>query len=137
MSWIRVEDWGEVIRQDLVQLQLIQDMTLDMKLWRSRITVEDLSQDYLSPLLSLVQICSRCQEVVLQCLQVVTFPQMTPFACLLLTLWVETFLYMAIFSFKVICLVDLHFAFVSFFLHLLVHLTIFYLLHLLLFHLSI
>ncbi|KAG5629582.1 hypothetical protein H5410_001299 [Solanum commersonii] len=33
--------WGEVIRQDLAQLHLIEDMTLDRKEWRSRIKVED------------------------------------------------------------------------------------------------
>ncbi|KAG5629018.1 hypothetical protein H5410_000735 [Solanum commersonii] len=32
--------WGEVIRQDLVQLHLTEDMTLDRKEWRSRIKVE-------------------------------------------------------------------------------------------------
>ncbi|KAG5570522.1 hypothetical protein H5410_060288 [Solanum commersonii] len=32
--------WGEVIRQDLVQLHLTEDMTLDRKEWRSRIRVE-------------------------------------------------------------------------------------------------
>ncbi|KAG5592657.1 hypothetical protein H5410_043171 [Solanum commersonii] len=33
--------WGEVIRQDLAQLHLTEDMTLDKKEWRSRIKVED------------------------------------------------------------------------------------------------
>ncbi|KAG5613703.1 hypothetical protein H5410_013527, partial [Solanum commersonii] len=32
--------WGEVIRQDLAQLHLTEDMTLDKKEWRSRIRVE-------------------------------------------------------------------------------------------------
>ncbi|KAG5592517.1 hypothetical protein H5410_043031, partial [Solanum commersonii] len=32
--------WGEVIRQDLAQLHLTEDMTLDRKEWRSRIKVE-------------------------------------------------------------------------------------------------
>ncbi|KAG5598547.1 hypothetical protein H5410_029917 [Solanum commersonii] len=32
--------WGEVIRQDLAQLHLTDDMTLDRKEWRSRIKVE-------------------------------------------------------------------------------------------------
>ncbi|KAG5606376.1 hypothetical protein H5410_027868 [Solanum commersonii] len=32
--------WGEVIRQDLAQLHLTEDMTLDMKEWRSRIRVK-------------------------------------------------------------------------------------------------
>ncbi|KAG5610770.1 hypothetical protein H5410_022051 [Solanum commersonii] len=32
--------WGEVIRQDLAQLQLTEDITLDRKEWRSRIKVE-------------------------------------------------------------------------------------------------
>ncbi|KAG5628789.1 hypothetical protein H5410_000506, partial [Solanum commersonii] len=31
--------WGEVIRQDLAQLHLTEDMTLDRKEWRSRIKV--------------------------------------------------------------------------------------------------
>ncbi|KAG5614626.1 hypothetical protein H5410_014450 [Solanum commersonii] len=35
--------WGEVIRQDLAQLHLTEDMTLDRKEWRSRIKVEDVS----------------------------------------------------------------------------------------------
>ncbi|KAG5582964.1 hypothetical protein H5410_053591 [Solanum commersonii] len=34
--------WGEVIRQDLAQLHLTEDMTLDRKEWRSRIKVEDI-----------------------------------------------------------------------------------------------
>ncbi|KAG5616451.1 hypothetical protein H5410_016275 [Solanum commersonii] len=33
--------WGEVIRQDLTQLHLTDDMTLDRKEWRSRIKVEE------------------------------------------------------------------------------------------------
>ncbi|KAL3363599.1 hypothetical protein AABB24_012720 [Solanum stoloniferum] len=32
--------WGEVIRQDLAQLRITEDMTLDRKEWRSRIKVE-------------------------------------------------------------------------------------------------
>ncbi|XP_009767208.2 uncharacterized protein [Nicotiana sylvestris] len=32
--------WGEVIRQDLALLQFIEDMSLDRKVWRSRIRVE-------------------------------------------------------------------------------------------------
>ncbi|KAG5586384.1 hypothetical protein H5410_046818 [Solanum commersonii] len=32
--------WGEVMRQDLTQLYIIEDMTLDRKEWRSRIKVE-------------------------------------------------------------------------------------------------
>ncbi|XP_075080138.1 uncharacterized protein LOC142165497 [Nicotiana tabacum] len=31
--------WEEVIRQDMTQLQLIEDITLDKKAWRSRIRV--------------------------------------------------------------------------------------------------
>ncbi|KAF3667820.1 hypothetical protein FXO37_09837 [Capsicum annuum] len=33
--------WGEVIRRDMEQLQLTEDMTLDRKVWRTRITAED------------------------------------------------------------------------------------------------
>ncbi|KAG5632588.1 hypothetical protein H5410_004305 [Solanum commersonii] len=33
--------WGEVIRQDMAQLHITEDMTLDRKEWRSRIKVED------------------------------------------------------------------------------------------------
>ncbi|KAG5604997.1 hypothetical protein H5410_026489, partial [Solanum commersonii] len=33
--------WGEVIRQDLAQLHLAEDMTLDRKEWRSHIKVEE------------------------------------------------------------------------------------------------
>lgn len=33
--------WGRVIRQDMVQFQLIEDMTLERILWRTRIRVED------------------------------------------------------------------------------------------------
>ncbi|KAM3235512.1 hypothetical protein P3L10_015549 [Capsicum annuum] len=36
--------WGEVIRRDMEQLQLTEDMTLDRKVWRTRITAEDLGQ---------------------------------------------------------------------------------------------
>ncbi|KAG5620031.1 hypothetical protein H5410_005249 [Solanum commersonii] len=32
--------WGEVIRQDMAQLHITKDMTLDRKEWRSRIKVE-------------------------------------------------------------------------------------------------
>ena len=32
--------WGEVIRQDMTQLQLTEDMTLDRKVWRTHIRVE-------------------------------------------------------------------------------------------------
>ena len=32
--------WREVIRHDMEQLHLIEDMTLDRKVWRSRIRVE-------------------------------------------------------------------------------------------------
>ena len=32
--------WREVIRRDIEQLQLTEDMTLDRKVWRSRIRVE-------------------------------------------------------------------------------------------------
>ena len=32
--------WGEVIRQDMALLQLTEDMTLDRRVWRSRIKVE-------------------------------------------------------------------------------------------------
>ncbi|KAG5595319.1 hypothetical protein H5410_036551 [Solanum commersonii] len=32
--------WGEVIRQDLAQLHITEDMALDRKEWRSRIKVE-------------------------------------------------------------------------------------------------
>ncbi|KAM3253038.1 hypothetical protein P3L10_007108 [Capsicum annuum] len=32
--------WREVIRHDMEQLQLTEDMTLDRKVWRSRIRVE-------------------------------------------------------------------------------------------------
>ena len=31
--------WGEVIRHDMTELNLIEDMTLDRKKWRSRIRV--------------------------------------------------------------------------------------------------
>ena len=31
--------WGEVIRQDMVELDLTEDMTLDKKKWRSRIRI--------------------------------------------------------------------------------------------------
>ncbi|XP_070045256.1 uncharacterized protein LOC142163875 [Nicotiana tabacum] len=31
--------WGEVIRQDMILLQLTKDMTLDREVWRSRIRV--------------------------------------------------------------------------------------------------
>ncbi|XP_070003612.1 uncharacterized protein [Nicotiana sylvestris] len=33
--------WGEVIRQDMALLQLTKDMTLDRRVWRSRIKVEE------------------------------------------------------------------------------------------------
>ena len=33
--------WVEVIRQDMEQLQLTEDMTLDRKVWRTRIRAED------------------------------------------------------------------------------------------------
>ncbi|KAF3651837.1 Cysteine proteinase inhibitor 6 [Capsicum annuum] len=33
--------WGEVVRRDMEQLQLTEDMTLDRKVWRTRITAED------------------------------------------------------------------------------------------------
>ncbi|PHT65158.1 Pleiotropic drug resistance protein 1 [Capsicum annuum] len=33
--------WGEVIRRDMEQLQLTEDMTLDRKVWKTRITAED------------------------------------------------------------------------------------------------
>ncbi|KAM3382160.1 hypothetical protein P3S68_007733 [Capsicum galapagoense] len=33
--------WGEVIRRDMEQLQLTEDMTLDRKVWKMRITAED------------------------------------------------------------------------------------------------
>ncbi|KAF3643834.1 putative pre-mRNA-processing factor 6-like [Capsicum annuum] len=33
--------WGEVIRRDMEQLQLTEDMTLDRKVWRARISAED------------------------------------------------------------------------------------------------
>ena len=32
--------WGEVIRKDMEQLQLTEDMTLDRRVWRERIRVE-------------------------------------------------------------------------------------------------
>ncbi|XP_070028184.1 uncharacterized protein [Nicotiana sylvestris] len=32
--------WGEVIRRDMTPLQLTEDMTLDRRVWRSRIKVE-------------------------------------------------------------------------------------------------
>ena len=32
--------WGEVIRQDMAHLQLTEDMTLDRRIWRSRIEIE-------------------------------------------------------------------------------------------------
>ena len=32
--------WGEVIRRDMKQLQLTEDMTLDRKIWRTRIRAE-------------------------------------------------------------------------------------------------
>lgn len=34
------KNWGEIIRQDMTHLQLARDMTLNRKLWRSRIRVE-------------------------------------------------------------------------------------------------
>ncbi|XP_060183440.1 uncharacterized protein LOC132613435 [Lycium barbarum] len=34
------KNWREVIRQDMAQLQLTEDMTLDRKIWRSRIRIE-------------------------------------------------------------------------------------------------
>ena len=33
------KNWGEVIRQDMTLLQLTEDMTLDRKVWRSKIRV--------------------------------------------------------------------------------------------------
>ncbi|KAK4359787.1 hypothetical protein RND71_022016 [Anisodus tanguticus] len=33
--------WGEVIRWDMAQVQLTEDMTLDRGLWRTRIRVEE------------------------------------------------------------------------------------------------
>ncbi|KAG5583366.1 hypothetical protein H5410_053993 [Solanum commersonii] len=33
--------WGEMTRQDMTQLQLTEDMTLDRRIWRLRIRVED------------------------------------------------------------------------------------------------
>ncbi|KAF3653912.1 hypothetical protein FXO38_15424 [Capsicum annuum] len=33
--------WGEVIRRDMEQLQLTEDMTLDRKIWKTRIRAED------------------------------------------------------------------------------------------------
>jgi len=33
--------WGEAIRQDMTQLQVTKDMTLDRRVWRTRIRVED------------------------------------------------------------------------------------------------
>ncbi|KAF3675616.1 Protein trichome birefringence-like 33 [Capsicum annuum] len=33
--------WGEVIRRDMEQLQLTEDMTLDRKVWKTRITAEE------------------------------------------------------------------------------------------------
>lgn len=33
--------WGKVIRQDMAQLRITEEMTLDRKVWRSRIRVED------------------------------------------------------------------------------------------------
>ncbi|XP_075091534.1 uncharacterized protein LOC107779112 [Nicotiana tabacum] len=35
------KSWGDVIRRDMVRLELIEDMTLDKRVWRSRIRVED------------------------------------------------------------------------------------------------
>ncbi|KAG5611910.1 hypothetical protein H5410_023191 [Solanum commersonii] len=51
--------WGEVIRQDLAQLHLTEDMTLDRKEWRSRIKEsEDIKDDVKACLLRLYW----CQE---------------------------------------------------------------------------
>jgi len=38
-DWLK-KYWGEVIRHDLAQLHITEDMTLDRKEWRSRIKVE-------------------------------------------------------------------------------------------------
>ncbi|XP_070057505.1 uncharacterized protein [Nicotiana tomentosiformis] len=34
------KSWGEVIRRDMVQMELTKDMTLDRRVWRSKIRVE-------------------------------------------------------------------------------------------------
>lgn len=34
------KDWGEVIRHDIVCLQITDDMTFDRKIWRSKIRIE-------------------------------------------------------------------------------------------------
>ena len=34
------KSWGEVIRQDMAQLELTEDMALDRRVWRSKIMVE-------------------------------------------------------------------------------------------------
>ncbi|KAF3623114.1 ASC1-like protein [Capsicum annuum] len=36
--------WGEVIRRDMEQLQLTEDMTLDRKVWKTRITAEEFAR---------------------------------------------------------------------------------------------
>ncbi|KAG5608981.1 hypothetical protein H5410_020262 [Solanum commersonii] len=51
--------WGEVIRQDLAQLHLTEDMTLERKEWRSRINVEGLG-DRVSSSLSLARVVLVC-----------------------------------------------------------------------------
>ncbi|WMV56312.1 hypothetical protein MTR67_049697 [Solanum verrucosum] len=52
--------WGEVIRQDLAQLHITEDMTLDRKEWRSRIKVEVLVCDIDSLLLFIAFHFSHC-----------------------------------------------------------------------------
>lgn len=32
--------WGKMIRQDMINLQLIEEMTLDRKVWKTQIRVE-------------------------------------------------------------------------------------------------
>ncbi|XP_070014509.1 uncharacterized protein [Nicotiana sylvestris] len=38
--WRPKKYWGEVIRQDMVQMQIFEDMALDRKLWRSSTRVD-------------------------------------------------------------------------------------------------
>ncbi|WMV15452.1 hypothetical protein MTR67_008837 [Solanum verrucosum] len=52
--------WGEVIRQDLAQLRITEDMTLDRKEWRSRIKVEVPGCDTYSLLLFTAFHLSHC-----------------------------------------------------------------------------
>ncbi|XP_070039058.1 uncharacterized protein [Nicotiana tomentosiformis] len=46
------KSWGEVIRRDMEQLELIEDMTLDRRVWRLKIRVERLPSPSLAEGLS-------------------------------------------------------------------------------------